>query len=265
MSGSLADLLTRPVTWTLISQDDGTEIDGDFPGQNVVENVGGSWATQSTLGLDQPILQFMGGELETITLDVKVWAKHRGILGTGLLADDIEDRVNTIRNLARKDQDLGRPHVWLFSIGKQFLQRVVVQKVGGIAYDRFRDDGSLRGALFSLELARYEPYSISGLAEAESLVTPVKYGDTYELIAKRVHGDPLLGEALRRRNPDKRIPEVGDLIHVPSRRILRAEVYPLTPQSLFLKDGDAQRANLVAAFTDRGGAALSHILTQDWD
>jgi hypothetical protein len=261
---SVADLLTRPVTWTLISQDDGTELSGDFPGQNVVENVEGNWSEQSTLGLDQPILQFMGGKLDTITLDVKVWAKHRGILGTGLLADDIEDKVNTIRNLARKDPDLGRPHVWLFSIGTQLLQRVVVRKVGGINYDRFRDDGSLRGALFAFELARYEPYSITGLAEAESLVTPVKQGDTYEMIARRVHGDPLLGEALRRRNPDKRLPQPGDLIHVPSRKILRQEVYPLTPQSLFLKDGTAQRTNLVDAFAARGGPALSHLLSEDW-
>lgn len=261
-----ADLFIQDVKWTLVSRDDGTEIEGQFQAQNVRENVSGVWAQQGTLGLDQPILQFVRGELETIQFDVKVFARHRGTLGTGVNAEDIRTTVDQIRDLARRDPGLGRPHVWVFAIGEQFSQQVIIQSVGGIRYDRFRpSDGSLRGVLFSMTLWRYEPYEPPGLTTvAESLVTSFKTGETYEHVAKRVHGDPLLGEALRRRNPDNRVPQEGDVVHVPSARTLRLESLPLTPQSLPLKDGDAQRENKVNAFEARGGTYFSHVLKTDF-
>lgn len=259
-----ADLLTKTLTWTLVSQDDGTEIEGDFPAGEVVENIAGAWAEQSTIGLDQPVLQFVGGVLDTLSIEVRVFAKHRGALGTGIGADDIGDKVAQIRELARRDPDLGRPHVWLFAIGTQLSQRVVVRSVSPIKYDRFRDDGTIRGIVCTFDMARYEPYSVSGLAEAESLVTPARTGETYEHVAARVHNDPLLGEALRRRNPDRRVLVEGDLVHVPTARILRREITPLVPQSIPLKAGEAQRANIVEAFRDRGQPTTSFVLLEDW-
>lgn len=273
-----ADLFIQDVKWTLVSLDDGTEIEGQFQAQNVRENVSGAWAQQGTLGLDQPILQFVRGELETIQFNVKVFARHQGLLGlagaagvggigAGIDAENIRATVDQIKNLARKDPDLGRPHVWVFAIGEEFSQQIVVQSVGGIRYDRFRpSDGSLRGVLFSMTLWRYEPFvpPETTTVVAESLVTSFKTGETYEHVAKRVHGDPLLGEALRRRNPDNRIPQEGDLVHVPSARILRLESLPLIPQSIPLKEGDAQRENKVNAFDARGGTFLSHVLKTDF-
>lgn len=262
-----ADLLIQQVRWTLVSLDDGTSIEGQFPATNLRENVSGVWSQQGTVGLNQPILQFIRGELETIQFDAKVFANHQGTLGTRPgNEENIRETVDLIRNLPRRDPDLGRPHVWVLSVGSEFTQRVVVQSVGGIRYDRMRPvDGSLRGVLFSITMWRYEPFDVRDLTgAAESLVTPARTAETYEHIARRVHGDPLLGEALRRRNPDKRVLQEGDLVHVPNARILRRESLPLTPQSLFLKDGDAQRENKVASFEARGGSTLSHLLLTDF-
>jgi hypothetical protein len=278
--------LANHVTWSLSSMDfPGLEYTGDFPPIEVTENISGSWAEQKTLGLIQPILQFTGGNLETIEISIKVWAKHQGILGTGLLTDDIETRVEQIKDLPRPFPGLNRPQVWLFAMvpkssflsavisqainlkgpTPQLSQQVVVTSVGGIKYDPFRGDGSLRGATFDISMSRYEPFDINNTAtEAESLVTPAITGETYEHVAKRVHGDPNLGEALRRRNPDKLILREGDLVHVPSAKILRRESLPLTPQSLPLKNGDSQRQNILAAFQDRGGPQYTHVLKKDW-
>lgn len=266
----LAETLDRLMSppWSLVSQDDGTEISGQFPPQNLRENVSGTWSEASTLGLPTPVLQFVKGDLETIQVDLKIFSKHRGLLGTGIGADDVEERIAQMRDAARADPDLGRPHVWLFSVGTQFSQTVVIRTVGGIRYDRMipQDGGVLRGAMFTLDMARYVPYSVTDLtAQAESLVTPARTGETYEHIARRVHGDPLLGEALRRRNPDRRILEEGDLVHVPNARKLRGEVLPLTPQSLFLQRGKtAQRDNLVTTFSERGEPKPTHVLLEDW-
>ena len=257
----LADLLFQDVVWTLISLDTETEIIGQFPPTNLVENVSGVWASEGTLGLEQPILQFIRGAQETISLDVKVWAKHQGLLGTGSGADDLTEpgsagllgggqpgraSVDDIRNLARANPDLGRPEVWVFSVGEQFSQQVVVQSVGGIRYDRMRPkDGTLRGVLFRLSMMRYVEYNLDTVIGAsESLVVPAKEGDYYEIIANRVYGDAILGEALRRRNPDMRDLAVGDRVHVPQARTLRGEL-KLVPQSTPLTSGTAQRTNLI--------------------
>jgi hypothetical protein len=271
----VADLLLKQIKWTLISQDTGVSLEGKFPPQNLRENVSGVWASQGTLGLSQPILQFVRGDQESVEVDLKAYARHRGILGLGLGAvntplgpEDILDEVDQIRNLARINPDLGRPEVWLFSVGEQFSQQVVVQSVGGIRYDRFRpSDGSLRGVMFSVRMLRYIPFDVqdlTGQAQVESLVTPALPGDAYEHIAKRVHGDASLGEALRRRNPDRRTLQPGDLVHVPAKRTLRREVLPLKQQSLPLKSGARQRDNIVNAFVIRGVPALSHIVLEDF-
>lgn len=273
-------ILFSPAKWTLVSADaKSPTLEGQFEAQNLVENISGAWAQHATLGLTQPILQFLGGELETITLDVKVFARFdpifKSLKGPLSLADedfDVGDLVEVIRNLPRANPDLGRPEVWIFAIGEQFTQRVIVKSVGGIRYDRFRPmkplgagGGEIRGVLCSFELWRYEPYSVSTLTgAAESLVTPTKEGETYEHVAGRVHGDPLLGESLRRRNPDRRTLVAGDLVHVPEARILRRESLPLTPQSLFLRTGEAQRALLVDAIDIHGGTTPSHVVLGDF-
>lgn len=268
----------KTVPWSLVSLDDGTEFIGDFPAENVTENISGVWSVEGTVGLDQPIIQFIRGNADTITMDLRVFAQHQGqglgasfdaavdlVTGGGFAdPDNVADRVNQVKSLARKDRVLGRPHVWEISIGSEFSQQVIVNSVSGIRYDSFRaKDGSIRGIRCSVTMTRYEPYDVRDLtAQAESLVTPVKEGETYEHIAKRVHGDPLVGEALRRRNPDKRNLEQGDLVHVPKLSTLRKEVLPLTPQSLFFKTGDAQRQVLLDALDVRNEPDVSHILLE---
>lgn len=272
-------ILNSPVLWSLVSEDDGSTLEGQYEPQNMVENIAGAWAAQGTLGLAQPILQFIGGELDVITLDVKVYARFdpvwKFLQGPLFLKDedfDVGDLVERIRNLPRATPELGRPMVYLFSVGEQVSKRVVVKSVGGIRYDRFRPmkplgvgGGEIRGVLCSFELWRYEPFDGKALiSAAESLVTPAKEGETFEHIAARVHGDPILGEALRRRNPDLRTLAPGDLVHVPDASILRRELLPLKPQSLFLRDGDAQRSNLLTTIELHGAAARSHVIREDF-
>ena len=90
-------------------------VEGQYRPNNLVENVSGRWAEQGTLGLSQPVLQFIRGELETVTFDAKIWARHDGILGTGANRDDIRSIRDSIRNMPKRDSSLGRPHVWLLT------------------------------------------------------------------------------------------------------------------------------------------------------
>lgn len=272
----------RTVTWSLVSLDKGTKLVGQFEPQNLTESVGGVWASESTIGLDQPILQFIRGEQETISCDVKLWAKHNGFdkrrgpigalataldnavdnaaVSTALHGDNIAETRDKIRDLCRRDPDLGRPHIYLFSVGEEFSQQVVVKSVGGIRYDAMRpEDGSLRSVLFHLEMLRYVEYDTTSLLQtvSESLIIPVRDGDDYETIAWRLYGDARLGEVLRRRNPDKRKLVIGDLIHIPPINKVRAELSQ-TSSSLFLRDSAAQNAVFSDALALRSRARLVH-------
>jgi hypothetical protein len=233
-----SDVLFQDTPWVLTSLDDGTVIEGQFPPQALTENVAGVWAEAGTLGLDHPIIQFVRGALETITLEAKVWANHQGVLGLG--EDNIKEVVDQLRNLPRRDSRYGRPMVWLLSVGDEFSQQVVVRSVGGIRYDRLRPwNKSLRGAMFSIEFIRYIEYTLEDSAsKAESLIVSVQQGDFYERIAAREYGDPNLGDALRRRNPDMLDLEAGDQLHIPPVSIMRGEL-SLTPASLPFKANDA--------------------------
>lgn len=276
-------LLTEPITWSLVSVDDGTEVKGQFIPTNLTENIGGVWAEQATFGHVQPILQFVRGELETITCDIRIFAAHQGILGLG--ADDIESAetrteagikaagVQDIRNLARADSDLGRPHVYVFTVGAQFplinedeSHLVIVRKVSNIVYDRMRpkDGGSLRGISASLEMARFILFDAADLTgAAESLVVSAQEGDFYEAIAGRVFNDAILGEALRRRNPDRRVLTFGDQVHVPNAVTLRREL-ELKPQSIALQRDEEGLANFDLVLDLRSAPTKSHLILEEF-
>jgi len=109
----------------------------------------------------------------------------------------------------------------------------IVKGVTGIAYDRLRPiTGDHRGITARVSLERWTEYdyTLAGSA-AESLVQPFRFGDSFEAIAGRVYGDPNLGEALRRRNPDKLEGGVGVFLHLPPESSLTSG-FSLTPQSV---------------------------------
>lgn len=279
-------LWTRESLWAMRSVDDPTKvIRGQFRPNNVSENIGGNWAEQGTLGLPQPLLQFGGGALETITFEAKVWAFNSGgfnplaaaSLGYKSLealidgeedinpwnADDIKAAVDFIRDMPRPDPSLGRPHVWRLSWTDQFDATVVVQSVGGVRYDHGRQPGvgpktkgkfTLRGVMFSFTCARYDvPNTDDLITPSESLIYRVKEGDSYESIARLVYGDPNLGDVLRKRTPDKPMVLVGDVLHIPKKLTARREYKPQMVSETF-RTGDDQNALVLKHFAERGGA-----------
>lgn len=255
----------RDPVWTLTSLDDGTVIQGQYRPQDFAENVGGMWSTTGTVGLDQPVLQFIRGELETITFQAKVWAEHGGDANTQ--PANIKEMVDKIRNLPRIDRTLKRPHVWTLTWTDEYQADVVVRSVGGIKYDAARPEGltpsSFRGVLFSMDLARYVQYDAKQLiGAAESLIIYVKEGETYESLALRLYGDPSLGDSLRRRNPDKLVLTSGDRLHLPPKATMRRE-QSNTPASSVLRSGANQSELLAATLAKRSVRRRTHLLSGD--
>lgn len=237
----ITDLLFQSTNWTLTSLDTGTKIEGQFVPTDLTENISAEYAEIQTLGRNVPILQFQSNGARTISFGAKCWAYSQGIapvplltsFGTGLLNQTIEELVDAIKAAAWVNDDLGRPEIYAFAVGKSVeMESCVVKSVGGIKYDRLRPiDGSLRGASFSIEIQQYEEFSTTiGGSGSESLVLALRENEGFEGISRRVYGDADPGEALRRRNPTKVVPQVGDLIHLPPKAKLMSQ-FQREPQS----------------------------------
>ena len=250
--------------WKLTSQDDGKIIEGQFIATDIVKDVGANYAEIATFGRSQPILQYQNDELEKLNFTARVWATHQGD-ADGANPDTIEALVADIENLPRADPDLGRPKIWEFTAGESLSMVCVVKTVGGVRYDRMRpSDGSLRGATFKISLWRFDEYdvSLSGNA-AESLVLAFKENEGFESLARRVYGDPNVGEPLRRRNPELVIPTAGDLVHLPPKSSLTVG-FTLSPASVPLEQTDRQQIAQKEHFSRRGARYRSHTLGPEW-
>lgn len=232
--GLISDLLLPSLAWKLTSLDTSEVVEGQFIPQDLTENIGADYTTTTTTARGAPFVHFSSEGGRSITFTARVFAKHQGLFG--VLQDEVEDLVSKIRKTPKVDSDLGRPHVWLFEAGQYVSMNCVVRSVGGITYDRMRPlDGSLRGISCRFDLLEFVDYSTRSETANESLVVPILEGDSYELIASRHYGDPYVGEALRRRNPERPIPVAGETIHIPPKeKLMRG--FRRVPQSKVLAD-----------------------------
>lgn len=227
--------------WYLLVEEDcenfdrGDRISGQFTAQQVTQNVGASIAEAGGFSRESPIIQWVGGML-------KDWTFQARLFSDGSRSNIAADKLERLELLTKRDRSLGRPPLvsffWGIAIPDGFP--CMVDSLGGIVYDELRDDGSMRGATLSITLKKFTPFRIEQVAAQSTQRTPqyvVKDGDTYELIAKRMYGDPLFGILLRRKNGrSPMVPGapagiadlvVGDKIKVfPRRDMLLSEVVP---------------------------------------
>lgn len=232
--GIISDLLLPSLSWKLTSLDTSEVIEGQFIPQDLTENISSDYTSTQTTARGAPFVHFSAQGGRSITFTARVFAKHQGLFG--VLQDEVEDLVSKIRRCPSVDSALGRPHVWLFEAGQYVSMNCVVRSVGGITYDRMRPlDGSLRGISCRFDLLEFKDYATEATTSNESLVVPIFEGDSYELIASRHYGDPNVGEALRRRHPERPIPVAGEMIHIPPKASL-LKGFRRTPQSKTLRD-----------------------------
>ena len=189
--------------WVLTDLDRNEDIVGQFIPQSMSKTVSGQIATASSVNSQYPILQWVAGELETITFSVKLW-------NTDSIDFSVDERLERLEDLVKRNFDLKRPPVCAFAWGDVPSLSVdcLVKTLGGITYDEVRDDGTLRGVSLSIQLNRFDEIEFeitdSSVPETFTRIRRAKKGDTYESIALDEYSDPILGVLLRQLNP--RIP-----------------------------------------------------------
>lgn len=199
-----------PRLWTLYDLDRSEPIVGQFVAQSVTKNVAATIARSTSYNSQYPILQWIAGELETVSFSAKLWAKHA-------LDFSVDDRLERLEQLVKRQDDLKRPPVCAFSLGDVPSLSIdcLVRSIGGITYDEVRDDGTLRGVTLQVSLERYEVFDISAtdpsIPEKFTRIRRARAGDSYESIALDEYGDPEFGVLLRQLNPRTTGMDLSDL------------------------------------------------------
>lgn len=243
--------------WFLKNLDNGEMEFGSFPATEVTENVGSTYANTFALNRQKAITQFLHGNLETISFTAKYFAVVAG--------QDIQSRVEKIKNWTRRDLDKGRPPVCQFWIGDQHARAefCLITNVS-VAYGRPGHLGAMRDVTLNITLQRYDPFSLTETASFDTRYHMARTGDTYEMLAVREYGNPMLGVELRQRHPKQRRLDVGQIVKLPNRNgsIRRAKIEPksVALSGILSRKLNAQQINLTTKIQSRKAAQYQYLI-----
>lgn len=165
--------------WTLTSLDDTSlKFTGQFPAENLTENVGVRQNESTTPGQATPLIQFSSGEVETISFRARIFrtspvagsafdalsnpvgtafAALSGNAGPLVSNGSVKEQIDLLKRFSQKDEKLGRGHRCILTIGTELKFEVFCRSVGGITYDDIRSDGTIRGASFDIQFVKIDP------------------------------------------------------------------------------------------------------------
>lgn len=189
----------------------GQEIVGDFEPRNGVDLQAGASVTQSSgLGDQGSLVSFVGGQSDSLSVTVELFSD--GVM------DDISGRLDELLSLVRRDPKIKRIPICRFSWGT-WLARDVMFVSAPFRIIRLWANGSPAQVAVSLSMVQVSSLEIEttdpSALPPESIEVVAAQGDTFELIAQRYYGDPMLGWNLRHRHP-----ELEGGVAVPGTRIL---------------------------------------------
>lgn len=201
-----------------------------FNPQEYTLNKGAQVAEIAIYGIDSPILQFIRGQNETLSLELFFDTTENGM---GESARDVTELTKPFYQLVKIQPRTHAPPRIRFTWGQGLSFKAIVESVQQ-KFDLFNPNGVPLRATLTLSLREYktleEQLSELRLESSDHTKTyAVQRGDTLSHIANREYGDPSLWRTIADANPD--LPSVrrlypGFLLVIPPLDIL------LTPQRI---------------------------------
>jgi hypothetical protein len=209
-----------------------------MPSDGIDVTYGGNLVDQARFGEQDPVTHWVHGVTRSILFKAVLFTRHADE------AADVQDLLEQIILLTQKDPKLGRPPICQFTYGSFFNETVLIETAGTniVSVDNV---GRPREVQIAFTLRRYVPFSQKQIdptkpTKESFYLIATEAERSYEALARRFYGDPLLAEALRRRHPAEPFaPRIGSKVKIPPRAIALRE--PIDPQfhALSLIDEDA--------------------------
>jgi hypothetical protein len=258
------------VTWKLTNLDDDDDtIQGQFEATELTENIGTKYSKVGALNRQNPILQFIGGNLETVTFQARLWNQISGATAASLATQGAaSDVLEKIKSWTRRDDSLGRPPILSFEAAGDHpvaYDHCVIESLGGIRYDQPTVLGKMRGVTLTITLLKYEPYTLKGYQGGETRYHRAKSGDYYEMLTLREYGSAQMGDIIRKRHPSKPNIQTADIIKLPSIEVLRKEQVKTSSIALtnaFGRKESPQRTLRLEMLDKRNIAYVSHLVKE---
>lgn len=222
-----------PDTWIILNTETKESVSGDFPHEGMQRSVGSNIAQITSLNRQNPILQFLNGKTQTISLK----SRFRYM--------DITDKepvkkLEMLEKWCALDPIVRRPPVCIFSLGTSSgaTWQVLIESIE-TEYSQTDFFGTVREVVFTMNLLRYTPFSIDNTQATDTRYAHARERDYYEMLAQQEYGNPMLGVVIRQRHPRQLIMVPGDIIKLPSVEGVRTSVPQ--QQSIQLKDAYSRR------------------------
>ncbi|MFH1569627.1 MAG: hypothetical protein ABIL09_16645 [Gemmatimonadota bacterium] len=173
------------------------EIVGDFrPREGIEIGLAANLATSQGVNDQGELVQFLGGMSDRLTTTVELFSERT--------SDELRGRIEQLEALVRRHPRLRRPPLCRFSWGD--VSREVFFASVGISVRREWANGQPAEVAVALSMIEVVDVAVEvsdpAAPPAESVEYVFQPGDTFELVAQRAYGDPLLGVLLRLRTPE---------------------------------------------------------------
>ncbi len=235
-------------------------IQGQFPAEDLIEDTSNNYAVHNSLNRQRPILQFLNGNVDTVSF-------RATLLNTNAFIGDVEKDLETLKKWKTRDEKLGRPPILSFWVGDGKVKNTscVISSLSGITYDKVTRLGALRRIVLTVNLMKYEPYSLESNLLGETRYHRAAKRDYYEMLTFYEYGSPIMGDIIRKRHPTKQNIQVGDVIKLPSKYTLRKEI--IEPKSIVLqnvntKKTSPQRTVYLETLESRNRNYVSHVIKE---
>jgi hypothetical protein len=231
LGSTLINKLLDNRTWTLFNIDTQETIKGQFPHDDMTREVGSSWEEINGLTRENPIQQFITGELETCELSAMFFRRD-------ITDDSVNERIHKLISWTKVIKDERRPPLLQFAVGdgSAFNETVILKSLSRVVYSQPDFLGGIRQVNFTMLFWRYVPFTIADQVAIDTRFHRTASGQYYELIAAAEYGNPLLGDIIRRSDYQTGKPLLipGDIVKLPAIEGIRNQ--RVAPSSTVLKD-----------------------------
>lgn len=243
IGATLLSKLFSPDAWSVINTETGESLSGDFPHEGMSREVGSNIAQIQSLNRQNPILQFLNGKADTLSLKSRF--RYMDITD-----DEPVKKVEQLIKWVKLDPIVRRPPVCIFSLGSSSnaTWQVLLESVSNIEYSQTDFLGTVREVTFTLNMIRYFPFSLDDQQATDTRYARARERDYYELLAWQEYGNPMLGVVIRQRHPQQLTLVPGNIVKLPSiegvRTVRPAQTSLQLKNAYSRRDTDARRLRL---------------------